>query len=191
MNLREWALEQGVHPKTAYRWFREGILPVSARRAGRLILVDLDPKPAAVGKVAAYCRVSSADQKDDLERQVGRVVAGATGLGLSVGQVVSEVGSGMNGHRRKLAKLLSDPAVTVIVVEHRHRITRFGFEHLAASLSACGRRIVVLDATETSDDVVRDVTEVLTSLCARLYDRRSASRRAAKAVAVATGSEFG
>jgi putative resolvase len=189
VNLREWALEQGVHPKTAYRWFREGILPVPARRAGRLILVDADPKPA-VGKVAAYCRVSSADQKDDLERQVGRVVTGATERGLPVGQVVSEVGSGMNGPR-KLTKLLSDPAVTVIVVEHRDRITRFGFEHLAASMSACGRRIVVLDATETSDDLVRDVTEVLTSLCARLYGRRSASRRAAKAVAVATGSELG
>jgi putative resolvase len=108
-----------------------------------------------------------------------------------VGQVVSEVGSDMNGHRRKLTTLLSDPAVTVIVVEHRERLTRFGFEHLAASMSACGRRIVVLDATETGDDLVRDVTEVLTSLCARLYGRRSASRRAAKAVAVATDSELG
>jgi len=197
VNLKEWAREQGVHPVTAYRWFREGKLPVPARRAGRLILVDPDPKPVPVGgMVAAYCRVSSADQKDDLERQIGRVVAEATGRGLAVGKVVSEVGSGMNGHRRKLTELLSDPAVTVIVVEHRERLTGFGFEHLAASMSACGRRIVVLDATETSDDLVRDdlvrdVTEVLTSLCARLYGRGSASRRAAKAVAVATDSELG
>ena len=189
--MKEWAREQGVHPVTAYRWFREGKLPVPARRAGRLILVDPDPKPVPVGgMVAAYCRVSSAEQKDDLERQIGRVVAEATGRGLAVGRVVSEVGSGRNGHRRKLTKLLSDPAVTVGVVEHRE-LTRFGFEHLAASMSACGRRIVVLDATETSDDLVRDVTEVLTSLCARLYGRRSASRRAAKAVAVATDSELG
>ena len=192
VNLKEWAREQGVHPVTAYRWFREGKLPVPARRAGRLILVDPDPKPVPVGgMVAAYCRVSSADQKDDLERQIGRVVAEATGRGLAVGKVVSEVGSGMNGHRRKLTKLLSDPAVTVIVVEHRDRITRFGFERLAASMSACGRRIVVLDATETSDDLLRDVTEVLTSLCACLYGRRSASGRAATAVAVATDSELG
>jgi putative resolvase len=83
---------------------------------------------------------------------------------------------------------LSDPAITVLVVEHRDRLTRFGFEQLAASLSACGRRVVVLDDAETSHDLVRDVTEVLTSLCARLYGRRSASRRAAKAVAVAAGS---
>jgi putative resolvase len=93
----------------------------------------------------------------------------------------------VNGHRRKLTKLLSDPAVTVIVVEHRDRLTGFGFEHLAASMAACGRRIVVLEESETAGDLVRDVTEVLTSLCARLYGRRSASRRAAKAVAVATG----
>jgi predicted site-specific integrase-resolvase len=115
VNLKEWAREQGVHPVTAYRWFREGKLPVPARRAGRLILVDPDPKPVPVsGMVAAYCRVSSAEQKDDLERQIGRVVAEATGRGLAVGKVVSEVGSGMNGHRRKLTELLSDPAVTVI-----------------------------------------------------------------------------
>src|ERR1700716_147099 len=137
VNLKEWAREQGVHPVTAYRWFREGKLPVPARRAGRLILVDPDPKPVPVsGMVAAYCRVSSAEQKDDLERQIGRVVAEATGRGLAVGRVVSEVGSGMNGHRPKLTELLSDPAVTVIVVENRERLTRFGFEHLAASMSA-------------------------------------------------------
>jgi putative resolvase len=189
MNLKEWALAQGVHPVTAYRWFREGKLPVPARRAGRLILVDPAPQPAMPTRVVAYCRVSSADQKDDLERQAGRVVTGATDRGLAVDQVVTEVGSGMNGHRRKLTKILSDPAVAVVVVEHRDRLTRFGFEHLAASLAACGRRVIVLNEAETSDDLVRDVTEVLTSLCARLYGRRSASRRAAKAVAVATSGD--
>ena len=189
MNLKEWALAQGVHPVTAYRWFREGRLPVPARRAGRLILVDPEPRPALAGRVVAYCRVSSADQQDDLERQAGRVVTGATQQGLAVDQVVTEVDSGMNGHRRKLTRILSDPAVTVLVVEHRDRLTRFGFEQLAASLAACGRRVVVLDDAETSDDLVGDVTEVLTSLCARLYGRRSAARRAARAVAVATGDD--
>jgi len=187
VNLKEWALRQGVHPLTAYRWFKEGKLPVPARRVGRLILVEA-AEPAAAGRVVAYCRVSSADQKDDLERQAGRVVAAATELGLAVTGVVSEIGSGMNGHRRKLTELLSDPAATVIVVEHRDQLTRFGFEHLQASLGSAGRRIVVLDNAETADDLVRDVTEVLTSLCAPLYGRRSASRRAAKAVGVLTGA---
>jgi putative resolvase len=99
--------------------------------------------------------------------------------------VVSEVGSGINGHRRKLTRDLSDPAVTVIVMEHRDHLTRFGY--LQASLAAAGRRIVVLDDAETSGDLVRDVT----SLCAGLYERGSLSRWAARAVAVATGSDPG
>jgi putative resolvase len=61
----------------------------------------------------------------------------------------------MNGHRRKLTKLLSDPAVTVIVVEHRDRLTRFGFGHLAAAMAGCGRRIVVLEESETTSDLPR------------------------------------
>jgi putative resolvase len=103
--------------------------------------------------------------------------------------VVSEVGSGTNGHRRTLTKLLSDPAVTVIVVEHRDRLTRFEFEHLEASMAACGRGIVMSRSEETTSDLVRDVTEVLTWLCAPVSGRRSAARRAAKAVAVATGTQ--
>jgi putative resolvase len=93
----------------------------------------------------------------------------------------------MDGHRRRLARLLSDPAATVIVVGHCGRLTGFGFEHLQASLASAGRRVVVAGNAETAGDVVGDVTGVLTLLCARLYGRRSASRRAAEAVAVATG----
>lgn len=187
VRLAEWARIAGVHYQTAWEWAKNGQMPVPVIQTATGRWLVIQPDAVAAGRVVAYCRVSSADQKDDLERQAGRVVSGATGRGLAVGQVVAEIGSGMNGHRRKLTRILSDPAVTVIVVEHRDRLTRFGFEHLAASLSATGRRIVVLDESETADDLVRDVTEVLTSLCARLYGRRSASRRAAKAVAVAIG----
>ena len=156
---------------------------------GRLILVDPDPKLAVVGRVVAYCRVCSATRRTTWNARRAGWWRGRPGRGLAVGQVVSEVGSGMNGHRRKLAKLLSDPTVTVIVVEHRDRLTRFGFEHLQASMAACGRSIVVLEPEETTSDLVRDVTEVLTWLCARVYGQRSAAGRAAKAVAVATGTE--
>jgi putative resolvase len=149
-------------------------------------LVD-EPASKVSGRVVAYCRVSSADQGSDLDRQVARVVQGATGLGLPVAEVVTEVGSGLNGRRRKLHRVLSDPDTAVIVVEHRDRLARFGVEHLEAVLSASGRRLVVLDPTETADDLVRDITEVLTSMCARLYGRRAAKNHAARAVAVATG----
>ncbi len=110
------------------------------------------------------------------------MVAWATSQGLSVDEVVTEVGSGMNGHRRRLARLLADPMSSTLVVEHRDRLARFGVEHLEAALGAHGRRVLVADAGEVDDDLVRDMTEVLTSFCARLYGRRGARNRADKAL---------
>ncbi|MGW6485055.1 IS607 family transposase [Streptomyces sp. NPDC055059] len=187
MKLSEWAARNGVHYQTAWTWAKEGRMPVPVRQTpSGTWLVD-EPASEVSGRVVAYCRVSSADQRTDLDRQVARVVQGATGLGLPVAEVVTEVGSGLNGRRRKLHRVLSDPQAVVIVVEHRDRLARFGVEHLEAVLSASGRRLVVLDPTESADDLVRDVTEVLTSMCARLCGRRGAKNRAARAVAVATG----
>lgn len=134
----------------------------------------------------AYCRVSLAGRKDDLERQAGRVVFVAPGRDLAVSPVVTGIGSGMNGHGRKFTLLLSDPAATVIVVQHRDRLARFGVEHLEASLAACGLQIVVLDESQTCDRLVQDVTAVLTNLCAGLHGRWPGSGWAVKAVAVAT-----
>ena len=187
MNLKEWAGVQGIHPVTAYRWFRDGKLPVPARRVGGLILVDAPGSSAASGSVAVYARVSSADQRTDLDRQVARVTAWATGEGLSVGRVVTEVGSALNGKRRKFLALLRDESVITIVVEHRDRFARFGAEYVEAALSAQGRRLLVVDPAEVDDDLVQDVTEILSSLCARLYGRRAAKKRAARLIAAVTG----
>jgi putative resolvase len=172
-----------VNRHTAYRWFREGTLPVPAERVGRLILVRTAPVgDGAAAGVVIYARVCSHDQRADLDRQVARLTAWATEQDLTVAQVVTEVGSGLNGKRPKLRRILSDPAATVIVVEHRDRLARFGVEHLEAALSAQARRIVVADPGETTDDLVRDMIEVLTSMCARLYGRRGARNRAMRAL---------
>jgi len=100
--------------------------------------------------------------------------------------VVTEVGSGLNGKRRKFLGLLGDPQVTTIIVEHRDCFARFAAEYVAGALDAGHRRMVIVDDAEVDDDLVRDMTELMTSLCARLYGWRSASHRAAKAVQVAT-----
>ncbi|WP_415263705.1 IS607-like element IS1535 family transposase [Mycobacterium tuberculosis] len=183
MNLADWAESVGVNRHTAYRWFREGTLPVPAERVGRLILVKTAASAsAAAAGVVLYARVSSHDRRSDLDRQVARLTAWATERDLGVGQVVCEVGSGLNGKRPKLRRILSDPDARVIVVEHRDRLARFGVEHLEAALSSQGRRIVVADPGETTDDLVCDMIEVLTGMCARLYGRRGARNRAMRAV---------
>jgi putative resolvase len=165
-------------------------MPVPARRLpSGTIVVEQDPASVADGRTVAYCRVSSHDQRDDLERQAGRVSRWASEHGLSVDEVVTEVGSGLNAKRPRLARLLADASVARIVVEHRDRLARFGVEHLGAALSAQGREILVVDEGEVDDDLVRDMTEVLTSFCARLYGRRGARDRALRAITTVKNAE--
>lgn len=183
MDLKEWAIGQGVSYSTARRWYREGTLPVPAYRVSRQIVIGSPiPVTAPRGSTVVYARVSSADQRPDLDRQVARVAEWATGQKLSVDRVVTEVGSALDGKRRKFLTLLRDQSVSTIVVEHRDRFARFGAEYVEAALAANGRRLLVVDPAEVDDDLVRDVTEILTSLCARLYGRRAAANRAARAV---------
>ncbi len=184
MNLTEWARLQGIHPQTAYNWFHAGTLPVPAVRVNqRTILVSPDTAlRTPVQSLGLYARVSSHDQRQDLDRQLARLSEWAAKTGHPVVRVEAEVGSGMNGTRTKLRRLLADPKVSVVVVEHRDRLARMNAELVEAALSAHGRRLVVIDDDEVDDDLVRDMTEVLTSFCARLYGRRSARNRAEKAL---------
>ncbi len=105
-----------------------------------------------------------------------------TRKGWSVVRTVTEVGSGLNGHRPKLMKVLADPSVAIVAVEHRDRLMRFGAEYVESALAAQGRRLVVVDPEETMQDMI----DVLTSMCTRLYGRRSARHRAEKALKAAS-----
>ena len=91
------------------------------------------------------------------------------------------------GTRPKLLKALSKPQFGFVLVEHRERLARFGFEIVDAILRARGDGGGVLEEHEVDDDLVRDMTEVLTSFCARLYGRRSAKRRAERALEATRG----
>jgi putative resolvase len=190
MKLAAWARANGVHPQTAYRWFRQGTMPVPARRLpSGTILVEVPGSDNDGGgldqRAVLYARVSAHDQRGELDRQVTRLSGWATAQGVTVAEVVTEVGSGLNGRRPKLRRLLADPRATMIVVEHRDRLARFGVEHLEAALAAHGRQLLVVDPGEVDDDLVRDMVEVLTSFCARLYGRRGARNRALRAVTCA------
>jgi putative resolvase len=187
MRLKEWAAQQGIHYQTAWKWFRDGKLPVPALQTpSGTILVQpaADARPHDDGGLGLYARVSSHDQRADLDRQVSRLTqwAAAASASAPVVRVEAEVASGMTGRRPKLRRLLADPAVQTVVVTHRDRLARMNAELVEAALLAHGRRLVVLDDGETTDDLVRDMVEVLTSFCARLYGRRSARNRALKAV---------
>jgi predicted site-specific integrase-resolvase len=183
MKLSEFAKKRGISYKTAWRWFQNDTLPAGVTMeqlaSGTVVVTET---VSMVKGVALYARVSSSDQKKDLEGQLGRLVTYANNNGYAVVKTVTEVGSGLNGHRPKLMKLLADPGIAAVVVEHRDRLMRFGAEYVESALAATGRKLIVVDSGEVKDDLVQDMIEVLTSFCARLYGRRSARNKALKAI---------
>ena len=146
-----------------------------------LVTPDAVTASAAAGGLGLYARVSSHDQKPDLDRQVGRLAAWAAQSGQAVARVEAEVGSGMNGARSKVRRLLADPRVRTVVVEHRDRLGRMNTELVEAAFRrrappggarpGRGRR-----RPGSGHDGGPDV------FCARLYGRRSARNRAEKAL---------
>lgn len=166
-------------------------MPVPFERTATGAIIVHDPKYEAahpapnMGRVVCYARVSSSDQKNDLQRQADRLKAFAVNLGVKDAQVVTEIASGVNDKRRALNQLLKDPTVGTIIVEHRDRLARMNAGLIESALEASGRRLIVVDDTELNDDLARDVTEVLTSFCACLYGRRAAKHKATAALEAA------
>src|SRR6516165_3705342 len=169
MKLSVWARQQGVSYQTAWRWWKAGRLPVPAEQmpTGTVIV---HPQATASEPVALYARVSRADQKSDLDRQLSRLSPFAAAPGLRVADGLKEVGSGLKGRRRLMlrVRVLKDPKIHAIVVEPRDRLMRFGFEYVEAALAAHGRTVIVVEPDEVQEDMVRDLHQVIVSLCARL-----------------------
>ena len=182
MRLSKWAKENGISYRTAWRWAKSGTMPVPYQKTQTGTYLVTQPEYESENVVALYARVSGSDQKGDLDRQLSRLLIHANSQGWMVSKSISEVGSGLNGHRPKLMKLLADQTVKTIVVEHRDRLMRFGVEYVESSLKAQGRNLIIVDSSELKNDLVQDMIEVLTSFCARLYGQRSAKQKAKKAL---------
>ena len=183
IRLTHWAAKHGMHRMTAWRHYKAGTLPpeLQPQNNGNIIYVLANPG-APPGRIVGYARVSSPEQQPHLEPQANRIWAYAGKNGLFLNEVVSEVASGLNDRRPKLRKLLSDPTVHTLIVEHRDRLARFGVGMVEAMLQARGGALIVIDDTEVPDDLGRDMTEILTCFCARLYGKRSAANRARRAM---------
>jgi putative resolvase len=170
-----WAKQVGVTYKTAYQWWQAGQLDAYQLPTGTIIVREA--KPGASG-VALYARVSSADQKHDAARQMERLREYAAARGYQVATEVTAIASGLNDERPKLKKVLTNPKIGVLVVEHRDRLTRFGYGYIATLLEQQGRRVEAIYPSDTGDDLVDDFVAVITSMAARIYGRRNSKRRA-------------
>ena len=119
-------------------------------------------------------------RSSNLKPTASGLTPGQTGIKLD--SVIAETASGLNDRRPELRKILRNPEVGTVIVEHRDRLARFGTDMVDSMLQARGGRLIVINDQEIPDDLVRDMTEILTCFCARLYGKRSAANRAAKAL---------
>lgn len=184
MKLSDYAKQHGVRYETAWRWFRDG--KIKGRRVGKhTILIDEDVQESSTAqKIAVYARVSSAENKSNLDSQAERLSAYCTAKGYQVAKVVKEIGSGVNDSRPKLLAMLADQSINLIVVEHKDRLTRFGFRYMETLLKGQGRSVEVVNSAENgTEDLLADLVSIIYSFCARLYGQRRAKRKTEKIVA--------
>lgn len=183
MKLSDYARREGVRYETAWRWYRDG--KIKGHRVGKhTIMVDEDkPVQPAGQQVAVYARVSSAENKSNLDSQAERLVAYSVAKGYQIARVVKEVGSGVNDARPKFLALLEDLSIQTIVVEHKDRASRFGVRYIESLLRLQGRQLEVVNRSENgTEDLLTDLTSIIYSFCARLYGQRRAKRKTEKIV---------
>lgn len=183
MKLSQYAKQQGISYSTALRWWHQGAIRGYQAPSGTIIVETEAKPPAPEEHVAIYARVSSAEHRENLERQAERLTQYCTICGYRVVKLVKEVGSGVNESRPKLLSLLRDPLITRVVVEHKDRLTRFGFRYIEALLEIQGRTIEVVNPADTNtEDLLHDVASIVYSICARLYGQRRAKRKTERLV---------
>lgn len=143
MKLSVWAKRMGIAYKTAWRWFKEGKIEDAFKTPSGSIFV-----PEKIQKedyIIIYARVSSSENKSNLDTQAERLQQYAMARGYQIKEVIKEIGSGVNDNRKQLQKILSDGKATKIIVEHKDRLTRFGFNYLKTLLANQGCEIEVVN----------------------------------------------
>ncbi|RLG83624.1 MAG: IS607 family transposase [Thermoprotei archaeon] len=187
---REFCELIGISYRTFKRWVSEGRIHVVRTPTGRIrvpyseVERILGEKPEVKEtRAAIYARVSSNDQKSDLERQVQHLTQYCSVKGYRVIDILSDIASGLKTNRRGLLKLFNhvvNKQVDVVVITYKDRLTRFGFEHLEYFFKQYGVKIEVVYGEELKDayqELVDDLLAIVTSFASKLYGMRSRRKK--------------
>ena len=190
MKLSTYAKQLGISYQTAWRLFKDGKLNAYKLPTGTVIVRE-EESQGSEQSVAIYCRVSSSENKGNLELQKSRLLDYCAAKGYKVSRVITEVGSGINDTRKQWLSLLQDRMVRIIVVEHKDRFTRFGFTGYKTLLNTDGRDIEVVNEAENGkEDLLQDLVSIITSFCARLYGRNRCKRKTEKIIQELTAGKI-
>ncbi len=180
LSISEAAKIKGVSPSTLRRWESEGKLIPERTLNGhrRYDLAQLLGVKSELSYTIGYCRVSSHDQKKDLERQKEVVELFCSQNGWQF-EIIEDLGSGLNYSKKglkRLIRLIVDSKVERLVITHKDRLLRFGSELIFSLCEHFGTEIVIINRTEDSsfeEDLANDVLEIINVFSARLYGSRS------------------
>lgn len=179
MKLSKWSKKLGISYQTAWNLYKQGKVPGAYQLlSGTIIVPDETINNQKPEYVVTYSRVSSAENKSNLERQSKRLVDFCNANGWQVYQEIKEIGSGLNDNRPKLIKILESGKPSKLVVEHKDRLTRFGFRFIEiVCKKICCEIIIVNNIENDRDDLMQDFVSIITSFCARLYGLRRSKRK--------------
>lgn len=188
IKLSKFANDLNVTKMTLWNWKYKGL--IEFHKIGNMNYVDeetynkfLNIKDKKEEKVVIYCRVSSTINKSNLETQKERLISYCAAKGYKVHKIITEFGSGLNDKRPKLQKLLGEDDYTKIVVEHKDRLTRFGFNYIDVLLKNNGKTIEVINNVDTDkEDIIQDFVSIITSFTARIYGQRRSKRKTEKLI---------
>lgn len=178
MKLTTWAKEKGITYRTAWEHYRTGKIPGAYKLLSGTIIVPDEKNITKQPYIVTYARVSSSENKSNLEQQSQRLIDFCNAKGWQTNQNIKEIGSGLNDKRKKLESVLLKGQATKIVVEHRDRLARFGIRYIEILCSHVNCEIIFLnDSNNDKEDLIQDFVSIITSFCARLYGQRRNKRR--------------
>lgn len=183
--LSEYAKEHNVTYRTAWNHFHKGLISGAYQLAtGTVVICDNQKQEVhRTEYVVTYARVSSSENKTNLKKQSQRLVDYCNAKGWTTSENIVEIGSGINDNRPKLLKLLKDKKVTKLIVEHKDRLTRFGFNYIKCICDSINCEIVILNETNgEKEDIVQDFVSIITSFCAKIYGQRRSKRNTEKLI---------
>jgi predicted site-specific integrase-resolvase len=183
--ISKLAKDLNVNIRTIWNWYYQNKIQfiknemntrnyVSCDTYNNLLNIKNDKKE----NVIIYCRVSSSQNKDNLESQAERLKNYCIINGYKINNIIKEIGSGLNDNRPKLLSILNDTSITKIVVEHKDRLTRVGFNYIETLLNNNNIQIeVVNNSQDDEENIINDFVSIITSYCARIYGKRRSKRK--------------
>ena len=182
--LSKVAKDLGITKNTLWNWKHKGTIEFCKGPITGYNYIDKETYQNLMGiserksnKVVIYCRVSSSQNKSNLEIQKERLISFANAKGLQVHKVIEEIGSGFNDKRSKLQSLLEKQDFDTIIVEHKDRLCRSGFNYIETLLNQQNKQILVVNAVDSDEkSLVEDFVSIITSYSARIYGQRRTKR---------------